>query len=591
MKSNDSTITDGKINYGDMCDKDERLPSAFEAASQNYLDHIESEYEDTDEFADEMDIGSINDFVDNSNNYDKSYCQENDNVQDEKFPSIFDAVSSHDFEYSYDEADDEDVFLKDTPNITVAEEGSRLSCNSCEIFGMFETPEEKENKKNEAKEKVNKNERKKWLKNLADSIIDNEYFIFYNSNLYVYREPIWQKITLTEFMVLARRIVGNDVALETKDFKELWNYVITDENSQLDNNSLVGSKYLINFADCVYDVRNGKTSYHCKDDYLFNYIDVDLCETPENYGYFDEFVRNASYDENDDYLGESYSQKWRQLALEILGCIISGVNPKAFFVLYGEKNTGKSQFANFCQELLGRELCTALRKPNDLAKQFKTGDLFGKKLCSAADIPDSPINAEAVAAIKSITGNDWIEGEQKYKNTFVFKNEASLLMSTNHKISIADGADDAFFDRMVCLPFRNSVPREKQIKDLSEKFMEERTYIVREALEALMNLIDNNYVFTSVDFDDNALVSSVGDADESVECFIDECCRYEANSRTSNLDIYEKYLLFCKTEGYSSKKKVSFGKIFKALIKQKYPDVVKDRSAESRGYENLKLTC
>ena len=63
MKSNDSTITDGKINYGDMCDKDERLPSAFEAASQNYLDHIESEYEDTDEFADEMDIGSINDFI------------------------------------------------------------------------------------------------------------------------------------------------------------------------------------------------------------------------------------------------------------------------------------------------------------------------------------------------------------------------------------------------------------------------------------------------------------------------------------------------------------------------------------------------
>lgn len=513
-------------------------------------------------------------------------AEEND-VKEEEF-SFYGAAFSQRFDHINDGEGFEEIFHDDSPTFETIPQTEYAGCDSKKIWDMFKTPAEKEKEKEVAKEQADKNGYAKMLAKFADIIKDQEDFIFYNNDFFVYRSPTWRKITQQEFSTLAKEVIGSDVTLLDKDCKELWKMLITDYDIQIDNSFLKDSKYLINFADCVYDVRNGEIREHCKDDYSFTYIDVNLCDAPVNNGYFDKFVCNASA-ENEVGGSEAYQQEWRQLALEILGCIISGVNPKAFFVLYGEKSTGKSQFANFCQELLGKNLCTALRKPNDLARQFKTGDLFGKKLCSAADIPNSPISPEAVAAIKSLTGNDWIEGEQKYKNTFTFKNEASLLMSTNHKISIADGTDDAFFDRMVCLPFRNSVPREKQIKDLSEKFMEERTYIVKEALEALMNLIENNYVFTSVNFDENSLVRSVNVSDESVEHFIEECCIYDEGTRTTNPEIYEKYVEFCKTEGHYSESRVNFGKKFKPMIKDKFPSVREANTAEARGYVNFKL--
>ena len=92
-----------------------------------------------------------------------------------------------------------------------------------------------------------------------------------------------------------------------------------------------------------------------------------------------------------------------------------------------------------------------------------------------------------------------------------------------------------------------------------------------------------------MDFDEDSLVHSVNVSDESVEYFIEACCVFDEGMRTANPDIYEKYLKFCRTEGYHPESRVTFGKKFKSKIKDKYPSVTESNTSESRGYLNFRL--
>ncbi len=272
--------------------------------------------------------------------------------------------------------------------------------------------------------------------------------------------------------------------------------------------------------------------------------------------------------------------------MEILGCIISGFNPKVFFVFWGPKNTGKSEFANFCKLLIGEEFCLGIKGPNAFAERWTTGSLFGKKLCVAPDISNSIINSEAVATLKSVTGNDWIGGEYKYKQPFSFKNEASILFCSNHKLQISS-PDEAFFDRLIYLPFQNSVSKEDRISNLAEKLFEERGYIVCEAIKALQHLIKRNFIFTKVNLpDENTLMLA---ENNSIEEFITEKCIENKNDFIAFSYIYTTYCVFCNENEYLPLNKIEFSRKFKTAVTEALPRVEFKPTSKAKGYKNLTI--
>lgn len=88
--------------------------------------------------------------------------------------------------------------------------------------------------------------------------------------------------------------------------------------------------------------------------------------------------------------------------------------------------------------------------------------------------------------------------ERKFQRPFSYKPTTKLLFATNHKITIAY-KDEQFIERLVVLPFLNSVPPEDQDRELLDKMKDERPAIFNKALKAFKRLRDNNFVFTEVD--------------------------------------------------------------------------------------------
>ena len=354
---------------------------------------------------------------------------------------------------------------------------------------------------------------------------------------------------------------------------------MTDPELQISDEEIECLHNYVNFRNCIYEISTGRIYEHTSYLFFHSYINSDYEECRVGGSYFNMFVRNAS---NGDL-------NWKKRLLEILGCIIAGIQCKSFFVMFGEPNTGKTQIANFCKALIGDEFCTAIKGPNDFSGQFSQGVLHGKKLCIAADIPKTLVNSDAVGAIKSLTGGDPIKGELKYQNPFTFVNEAILLFCTNHPINVAEGADEAFNDRMIVLPYENSISREDRIPGLSEKFMQESTYIVYESMQALRRLMARNFKFTEVDYDYSRITGRTGGDDNHVERFFEERCEAKEGNRVSNKEVYDVYLDFCNENNFFPLPDSVFGKKFTAVITSECLGIEKYKTRNERGYTNLKV--
>ena len=168
----------------------------------------------------------------------------------------------------------------------------------------------------------------------------------------------------------------------------------------------------------------------------------------------------------------------------------------------GASNTGKSVLGEFIQSLVGADCSLNLEKgAKSLAGKYALGDFPGKILAFCFELPDVPLDAESVAQIKQLTGDrNLLSSERKFCQRTQFTNQAKLLFCTNHPIRLSGEKDDtAFWNRLVLLPFENSVPVEKQDRDLLKKLQWERGWIIREALEAYRQLVQRNFQFTTVD--------------------------------------------------------------------------------------------
>lgn len=82
----------------------------------------------------------------------------------------------------------------------------------------------------------------------------------------------------------------------------------------------------------------------------------------------------------------------------------------------------------------------------------------------------------------------------KYKDRTKFRCTAKFVLATNHPFLIR-GADEAFFKRIVVIPFNYPVPKNMQDYCLTERLKNERNVIASRAIEAYYRLKRSNYTF------------------------------------------------------------------------------------------------
>ena len=182
-----------------------------------------------------------------------------------------------------------------------------------------------------------------------------------------------------------------------------------------------------------------------------------------------------------------------RLTSEVIGVLLSSLNLKRYYVIGTARDSGKSTLAMLLKRLIGDDFVVAI-PPNNLGDRFALGATRGKTLNLAMDIPNGKLNSTAVSRLKNITGSDAITIEQKYMRPESTVSTLRFLFGTNYPITLPrEDDDDAFWERMVVIPFLHSIPPEKVNRNLLEELMLEKDDIVSFCLQQLHKVIRNNY--------------------------------------------------------------------------------------------------
>ena len=333
------------------------------------------------------------------------------------------------------------------------------------------------------------------------------------------------------------------------------------------------------FDNGMFDIRTGKREsfrpperfciYKVHANYLWQEV-----ETPV----FDSFLEDISGGWSDV----------KRLILTFIGyCLIPDLDAKCFFVLGTARDSGKSVILNFLERLIGEEVISNSTLQG-LERQFGMANLTGKILNTFGDLPSRALKDSAVSNIKALTGDDKVSIEKKYKDEISYRNMAKFVFATNHPIQLQE-EDDAFWERMVLIPFMVSIPKENQNKNLLDDLWAERDGIVSKAMYFARLLIKNNYVFPECQLATKMKNEwSNTDTSEVVD-FIQQCCDFsDYTVKTPTDTLYDAYVKYCALNRVQPKRIEDFSH---ALRKNyKLPSIrVKDGIHYLRGYLGIKL--
>lgn len=175
-------------------------------------------------------------------------------------------------------------------------------------------------------------------------------------------------------------------------------------------------------------------------------------------------------------------------------CLTQDTNIKSIFLIQGITNSGKSVFVNLLKSFLPDDVKVEL-DVHSMSEQYAMAECEGKVLCVSSDMAPEALNTISVGNLKKLSGRDTISSAVKYKSRANFQFTGKVVMVTNHPLLLKED-DQAFWERIVVIPFRYQIPVENRIYNLEDALKQELSAIAAKALGAYFELRKNNYQFS-----------------------------------------------------------------------------------------------
>ena len=228
--------------------------------------------------------------------------------------------------------------------------------------------------------------------------------------------------------------------------------------------------------------------------------------------------------------------------------LVEPARGKFFFIMGYARDSGKSIWGNFVQKLFPEEAISNLSL-RELGGKFETESLLDARINISLDLPRERLDVSAVSKLKRITGGDGVEIQRKNQRSKKLHRRIKFLFASNFPLEI-EGEDEAFFKRVVYLPFTHSIPDDEQDSNLEKKIWKERNEIVTKATFYARRLEELDWHFPEIpDVDSMKGVQRKPPIDYLLE-FIDLHCEkvdYETFCPTTDLkNAYENY---CEEKG------------------------------------------
>jgi len=218
---------------------------------------------------------------------------------------------------------------------------------------------------------------------------------------------------------------------------------------------------------------------------------------------------------------------------------------KALF-LVGPTASGKSTFLDTINAMLGVETVASLTPQQLTGERFSGAELFEKWANIRNDIPAATV--ENTGMFKEIIGGDPMKAERKRKDPFMFEPTAKHLFAAN-ELPSTESDDEAFYRRILLVPFPETVPAADRDKHLDEKLQSELPGVLNWALSGYERL-QKQAAFTGD--------RSPGETQQTWQKWADSVSRFEKAALTDGsdeivkTDVYAAYLEYCRQEGIPS---------------------------------------
>lgn len=343
------------------------------------------------------------------------------------------------------------------------------------------------------------NKKKITLQYLQNELLDKVYIIRHNDGLYYFNDRTYVAIKDdADLLKLIRSKVSFDAfgVSDVRIFLSLYKYLKADDEliPKNYNKKLAKAKKLVVLKNGVLNLDTLELKEHSPKYLTFFELDANwVDDEPE---IFNEFLAVSC----------NYNKQAIIRTKESIGYLLSGSNDaKVFFVIGIAKDSGKSTLGIVIEFIIGKDYVSAI-PPEKLGDRFSLGSNRGKILNMAMDVPEGKLNANVVSIIKSITGKDAITIEQKHMPTETIVSDTRFIFGSNYPIKLSSVEnEDAFWKRMIIIPFTNTIPDDEKDLELVEKLLKEKDAIVSSCLRHYKKVRDNNYRFSKCQVADDML--------------------------------------------------------------------------------------
>lgn len=390
---------------------------------------------------------------------------------------------------------------------------------------------------------------------LCSALLALDVFRAWMGHLYFWdvERNFWRALVSKDEILTIRRFFSNEdqVKITPVLAKRAADWLRSHPGIQADF-SRGNNPDLINFLNGTFEIKNGVLRNHRKTDLLTNVLNANYISNTYESAVLRDFCIPV--------FAQGRLEQKLLLLYQFIGYTVSNLfdAKKAIFFI-GPANCGKSVMLNFLELVLGREAVSRISMAN-LADRFSTAELAGKIANLSGEIPVEAIPARAYNLFKALVGHDPVTAERKGKDPFVFTFSGTLVFAGNvlPEFKAIDGSE-ALLSRMALLVFNQGIPEGERDREALEKLYKARHEIISFAVDTIRPLIDSGYQFDMGE-DEHQALSDYKDVTNSVQSFLNTCCKLDEKGLVYISKAYEMYKKYVEYIGGEPESRASFKK-------------------------------
>lgn len=278
-------------------------------------------------------------------------------------------------------------------------------------------------------------------------------------------------------------------------------------------------------------------------------------------------------------------RRWVQKAV---GYSLLGGNPeRLMFFIKGKTSTGKSVFAEAIAAALGEYSSTfdmtLFKSQKEQGPNVQLVRMLDKRVIFTSETSsDRHLHADQM---KRMTGGDQMSARLNRSNDLVEKVPAfTPWVMTNHAPTV-NGADQALYRRLLCIPFEQQIPEEEvDVRLMGRLKGEGRTAVLAWAVEGWR-------MYAREGLRDVPSAVAIGTMGLRAELsffsrWLDEECEQESGAAVTTADLYSAYELWCAENGLKEvDNKIVFGRRLTEQLGAERQKFVK----RQRGWSGIRL--